>query len=93
VDAVIGMQRERCYRMQPAGERVRVRMGISSGEASQTAAARPGLLRYRLIANAGLKDLGLRCMNGMGRPERIFQLQAEGIAAAFRGGRAVNRRC
>src|SRR6516162_8245857 len=33
----------RWYRMRPAGERVRVRMGISSGEAAQTAAALAGL--------------------------------------------------
>ena len=83
----------RWYRMRPAGERVHVRMGISSGETSQTAAALTGLLRYRRTADAGLKDLGLRRMNGMGRPERLFQLQAECLPAAFRGGRWVTRRC
>ena len=54
-------------------------MGISSGETSQAAAALTGLLRYRLMADAGLKDLGLRRMNGMGRPEQIFPPQAEGL--------------
>jgi hypothetical protein len=43
-------------------------MGISSGEASQTAAALAGVLRCRLMADATLKDVGLRRMNGMGGP-------------------------
>ena len=35
-------------------------MGISSVETSQAAAASAYLLRYRLMADAGLKDLALR---------------------------------
>lgn len=40
-------------------------MGISSGETSQAAAALTGLLRYRLMADVRLKDLGLRRMDGV----------------------------
>ena len=68
-------------------------MGISSGETSQAAAALTGLLRYRLMAEVGVKDLGLRRMDGVGRPEQILQPQAEGLPAAFCCGRWVTRRC
>ena len=35
-------------------------------------------------AGAGLKDLGLHWLRDEGRADRIFQLQAEGLPAAFR---------
>ncbi len=44
-------------------------------------------------AGAGLKDLGLHRLKGMGRPEQIFQLQAEGLPAAICCGRRATRRC
>ena len=109
VDAAIQMQRELVSYAWPAGESVRVRMGIHSGEATQTAAglaglevhraariaavahggqvtvsaAAAGLLRDALPADVWLKDLGLHRLKDMGRPGRIFQLQAEGLPAAF----------
>ena len=107
--AAIQMQRALASHAWPAGERVQVRMGIHSGEASRTAAgltglevhraariaavarggqvvvsaAAAGLLTGSLPAGAGLKDLGLHRLKDVGRAERIFQLQAEGLPPAF----------
>ena len=108
-DAAVQMQRALVSHGWPAGERVRARMGIHSGEASQTAAglaglevhraariaavahggqvvvsaAAAGLLRDALPAGVWLKDLGLHRLKDGGRPEQVFQLQAEGLPAAF----------
>ena len=108
-DAAIQMQRALVSHGWPAGERVRVRMGIYSGEASQRAAglagldvhraariaavahggqvvvsaAAAGLLRDSLPDGVWLKDLGLHRLKDGGRPEQVFQLQAEGLPAAF----------
>ena len=107
--AAVQMQRALVSHAWPAGERVRARMGIHSGEASQTAAglagpavhraariaavahggqvvvsaAAAGLLADCLPAAVGLKDLGLHRLKDVGRPEQVFQLQAEGLRAAF----------
>ena len=93
----------------PAGEHVRVRMGIHTGEASTTATGLVGLdvhraarvaavgyggqvllsetaavlVRDSLPADAALKDLGVHRLKDLGRPERIFQLQAPGLRAEF----------
>ena len=93
----------------PANETVRVRMGIHSGEASESAAGLVGLdihraarvaavahggqvvlsastaalLRDRLPDGAFLRDLGSHRLKDLGRPEQIFQLEAEGLPAAF----------
>jgi predicted ATPase/class 3 adenylate cyclase len=93
----------------PGGETVRVRMGIHSGEASESAAGLVGLdihraariaavahggqvvlsastaalLRDRLPDGAFLRDLGSHRLKDLGRPEQIFQLEAEGLPAAF----------
>ena len=93
----------------PANETVRVRMGIHSGEASESAvglvgldihraariaavayggqvvlsASTAALLRDRLPASAFLRDLGSHRLKDLGRPEQIFQLEAEGLPAAF----------
>jgi predicted ATPase/class 3 adenylate cyclase/DNA-binding CsgD family transcriptional regulator len=109
VDAAIQMQRTLGSQAWPAGERVRVRMGIHVGEAAHTAAglvgpevhraariaavahggqvavsaAAAGLLRDSLPAGVWLKDLGLHRLKDVDRPEQIFQLQAEGLPAAF----------
>jgi predicted ATPase/class 3 adenylate cyclase/DNA-binding CsgD family transcriptional regulator len=109
VDAAIQMQRALVSHAWPAGEGVRVRMGIHSGEASQTAAGLAGLQVHRaariaavahggqvvvssssaglladsLPAGVGLKDLGLHRLKDVGRAVQIFQLQAEGLPAAF----------
>jgi predicted ATPase/class 3 adenylate cyclase len=47
---------------------------------SETAAA---LMRDSLPADAALKDLGVHRLKDLGRPERIFQLQAPGLQAEF----------
>ena len=47
---------------------------------SETAAA---LLRDSLPTDASLKDLGLHRLKDLGRPEHIFQLEADGLPAAF----------
>lgn len=52
-----------------------------------------GLLRDWLTASVGLKDLGLHHLEGVSQSEQIFQLQAEGLPAAFRRGRWANRKC
>ena len=93
----------------PAGETVRVRMGIHSGEASESPAGLVGLdihraariaavahggqvvlsastaalLRDRLPDGAFLQDLGSHRLKDLGRPEQIFQLEADGLPAAF----------
>jgi predicted ATPase/class 3 adenylate cyclase/DNA-binding CsgD family transcriptional regulator len=108
-DAAVQMQRALVSHAWPAGERVPVRMGIHSGEASQTAAGLVGLevnraARITAVAHGGqvvvsavaagllgdalpagvvLKDLGLHRLRDVSRPEQIFQLQAEGLPAAF----------
>ena len=106
-DAAIRMQRALGSHAWPAGERVRVRMGIHNGEAAQTAAgltglevhraariaavahggqvvvsaAAAGLLAGCLPAGVRLADLGVHRLRDVDRPERIFQLQAEGLPA------------
>ena len=47
---------------------------------SETAAA---LVRDSLPAGAAFKDLGVHRLKDLGRPERIFQLQAPGLQAEF----------
>jgi class 3 adenylate cyclase len=47
---------------------------------SETAAA---LVRDALPPGASLQDLGVHQLKDLGRPERIFQLQAEGLQAQF----------
>ena len=107
--AVIDMQKALETHAWPGGEHVRVRMGIHTGEASQTATGLIGLDVHRaarvaavgyggqvllsetaatlvrdcLPADAALKDLGVHRLKDLGRPERIFQLQAPGLQAEF----------
>ena len=107
--AAIDMQRALEAHIWPAGERVRVRMGIHTGEAAQTATGLIGLdvhraarlaavgyggqvllsettaalVRDSLPAGAALTDLGVHRLKDLGRPERIFQLQAPGLQAEF----------
>src|SRR5580700_3853734 len=107
--AVIDMQKALDAHAWPAGEHVRVRMGIHTGEASKTATGLVGLDVHRAArvaavgyggqvllseaaatlvrdwvpAEAALKDLGVHRLKDLGRPERIFQLQAPGLQAEF----------
>ena len=107
--AVIDLQKALESHAWPAGEHVRVRMGIHTGEASKTATGLIGLdvhraarvaavgyggqvllsetaatlVRDSLPARAALKDLGVHRLKDLGRPERIFQLQAPGLQAEF----------
>jgi predicted ATPase/class 3 adenylate cyclase len=109
VAAAIEMQRAFVSYPWPGGERVRVRMGVHSGEASETAAGLIGLdihraariaaaahggqvvlsattaalLRDSLPAGVFLRDLGLHRLKDLGRPGQIFQLEADGLPAAF----------
>jgi len=110
VTAVIEMQGALQARTWPGGERVRVRMGVHTGEAATTAAgglvglhvhraARVGavahggqvlvsetaaaLVRDSLPPGAALRDLGTQRLKDLGRPERIFQLDAAGLLADF----------
>ena len=109
VAAVLEMQRALEGGDWPAGQRVRVRMGVHCGEASRTAAGLVGLEVHRaarvaavahggqvllsesaavlvrdgLPAGAVLTDLGVHRLKDLGRPERIFQLHAAGLQAAF----------
>ena len=107
--AAIEMQRALVSYLWPAGERVQVRMGVHSGEASETPAGLVGLdvhrsariaavahggqivvsaatvelLRDSLPAGASMKDLGLHRLKDLGRPEQLFQLEADGLPTDF----------
>ena len=107
--AVIDMQMALEAHAWPGGEHVRVRMGLHTGEASQTATGLIGLdvhraarvaavgyggqvllsetaatlVRDSLPPGAALADLGVHRLKDLGRPERIFQLQAPGLQAEF----------
>jgi predicted ATPase/class 3 adenylate cyclase len=109
VAAVLEIQRALQEHPWPAGEHVRVRMGMHTGEAETTAAGLIGLdvhraarlaaagyggqvllsetaaalVRDALPPGASLTDLGVHRLKGMGRPERVFQLQAAGLQARF----------
>jgi predicted ATPase len=91
------------------GERVRVRMGLHCGEASETPAGLVGfdvhraarvagvahggqillsetaaaLARHALPDETSLRDLGPHRLKDLGHPERLFQLQAPGLASEF----------
>ena len=56
---------------------------VAHGGQVVVSAAAAGLLRDALPAGVWLKDLGLHRLKDGGRPEQIFQLQAEGLPAAF----------
>src|SRR5215472_12188818 len=103
------MQQAMSAHSWPAGERVRVRMGVHAGEAARTATGLVGLevhraarvaavgyggqvllseaaavlLRDTLPPGVSLTDLGVHRLKDLGRPERIFQLQAAGLQAGF----------
>jgi predicted ATPase/class 3 adenylate cyclase/Tfp pilus assembly protein PilF len=107
--AVTQMQRALAAHAWPAGEHVRVRMGVHTGEAEKTAAGLVGLDVHRaarvaavgyggqvlvseaaaavvgdaLPPGASLRDLGVHRLKDLGRPERVFQLQAAGLQAEF----------
>jgi predicted ATPase len=109
VAAALEIQRALEAHGWPARERVRVRMGVHTGEASRAAAGLVGLdvhraarvaavgyggqvlvsetaaalARGRLPSGASLADLGVHRLKDLGRPERIFQLQAAGLQAGF----------
>jgi predicted ATPase/DNA-binding CsgD family transcriptional regulator len=93
-DAAIAAQRALISHAWPGGEPVRARMGIDASEAAWGAAAAhggqvvvsaaaAGLLQGSLPAGSWLKDLGLHRLKDGGPAEQIFQLQAEGLPAAF----------
>jgi predicted ATPase/class 3 adenylate cyclase len=93
----------------PGGEMIRVRMGIHSGEATESAvglvgldihraarvaavahggqvvvsAAAAALLADHLPGGVSLRDLGSYRLKDLGRPEQLFQLEADGLPAVF----------
>jgi class 3 adenylate cyclase len=109
VAAATQMQRALAAQAWPGGERVRVRMGVHTGEAAQTTTGLVGLdvhraarvaavgyggqvlvseaaatlVRDALPAGVSLADLGVHRLKDLGRPERIFQLQAEDLPIGF----------
>ena len=109
VAAVLQMQQALEAHAWPAGERVRVRVGVHTGEASRAVARLVGLDVHRaarvaavgyggqvlvseaaavlvrdwLPPGASLADLGMHRLKDLGRPERIFQLQAADLQAGF----------
>ncbi len=109
VAAVLEMQRALEAHSWPAGERVRVRMGVHAGEAARADTGLVGLevhraarvaavgyggqvllseaaavlLRDTLPPGVSLTDLGVHQLKDLGRPERIFQLQAAGLQTGF----------
>ena len=109
VAAVLEIQQAFEAHAWPAGEQVRVRMGVHCGEAERTAAGLVGLEVHRaarvaavgyggqvlvsetaaalvrdwLPPGVALADLGVHRLKDLGRPERIFQLQAPGLQARF----------
>jgi len=56
---------------------------VTHGGQVVVSAAAAGLLADALPAGMWLKDLGLHRLTNDGQPERIFQLQAEGLPVAF----------
>ncbi|HEY3035599.1 MAG TPA: adenylate/guanylate cyclase domain-containing protein, partial [Streptosporangiaceae bacterium] len=92
VAAVVAIQQTLEAHGWPAGERVRVRMGVHraarvaavayGGQVllSETAAA---LVRDSLPPGVALRDLGAQRLKDLGRPEQIFQLDAAGLQAGF----------
>ncbi len=109
VAAVLEMQQAIRAHAWPAGEQVRVRMGVHCGEAERTAVGLVGLEVHRaarvaavgyggqvlvsetaaalvrdwLPPGVSLADLGVHRLKDLGRPERIFQLQAASLASGF----------
>jgi predicted ATPase/class 3 adenylate cyclase len=116
VAAAVEIQRALSSHLWPEGEQVRVRMGIHSGEAAQSAvglvgldlhrgariaavahggqillsAATAGMLAYSLAEGTSLRDLGLHRLKDLGRPERIFQLEADGLEKDFSPPRSLD---
>ena len=114
--AVIEMQQALVAQKWHAGERVRVRMGVHSGEALATTTGLVGLdvhraarvaavahggqivlslaaavlVRDNLPPGASLRELGVHRLKDLGRPEQLFQLQAEGLRADFPSLRSLD---
>jgi predicted ATPase/class 3 adenylate cyclase len=57
--------------------------GVAHGGQIAVSAATAALLSDSLPAGASLRDLGLHRLKDLGRPERIFQLDADGLPTAF----------
>jgi predicted ATPase/class 3 adenylate cyclase len=56
---------------------------VAHGGQIAVSAATAALLSDSLPAGASLRDLGLHRLKDLGRPERIFQLDADGLPTAF----------
>lgn len=56
---------------------------VAHGGQVVLSATTAALLRDSMPAGASLRDLGLHRLKDLGRPEQIFQLEADGLAAVF----------
>jgi predicted ATPase/class 3 adenylate cyclase len=56
---------------------------VAHGGQVVLSATTAALLRDSMPAGAGLRDLGFHRLKDLGRPEQIFQLEADGIPTAF----------
>jgi len=109
VIAAIETQRALTLHEWPLGERLRVRMGIHTGEVAAEAtglvgyevhraariaavgyggqvllsSAAAGLIEDSLPADTSLRNLGAHRLKDLGRPEKIFQLVADGLTSEF----------
>ena len=109
VEAALEAQLAIARHRWPEGEELRVRMGVHTGEASETAtglvgyevhraariasvgyggqvllsSASAGLVEDTLAPGVGLKSLGEHRLKDLGRPESLFQLEAEHLVSAF----------
>lgn len=109
VDAAVDAQRELAAHAWPEGVEIRVRMGISTGEASLEGGRYVGFAVHRaarisaaghggqillssstrdvveadLGAGLSIRDLGVRRFKDLPRPERVYQLVAEGLPSQF----------
>jgi predicted ATPase/class 3 adenylate cyclase len=57
--------------------------GVAHGGQVLLSAATSALLRDSMPGGASVRDLGLHRLKDLGRPEQIFQLEADGLPAAF----------
>ncbi len=101
--AALDIQRAFAAKRWPAGERVRVRIGLHSGDAESDGDDYVGIDVHRasricqaghggqVLAseeaasglNSGARELGEYELRGLREPERIFQLDAEGVREQF----------
>lgn len=107
VAAAIEIQRAINAHAWPGGETLRVRMGLHTGEATESSTGLVGFEVHRAarvaavghggqilataataglvegVAEVRLRDLGVHRLKDLGRPETIFQVEADGLPVDF----------